>query len=369
VEDVGGFFASLKLQTDDASFQRGIGALSGIAGGLKGLLTGGAALAGISLGLRGIIDAANKQGQLLLQGDYLGMSADAISAWSGAVNEAGGSAAGFNESVKSMHRSLVQLYAQGKTNDQMFLNLGLLLEKSGSGISVDKFMGMGTNQQVMTLMNAARNFPDKQKGYEYLLSLLGPDALKTVQYSRVTGKGLQQMYSDALTRIYTGDQTRMGALKGTAEVRNLFDNMSGIWEGFSALAMSDSASRIKQINEWLKTNHENIQKGIDVAVGLGEMLMDLTSFAAIKGAAKGLKEWKGPKAPITSGQWWSTEGGNIGNVFKNIFQPAYEDIAKTLSRINVKIDLSDEAKKLLQAVATAGTKELQKAADTVSQQR
>jgi hypothetical protein len=367
LEDVGGFFASLKLMTDDASFQRGMGALSGIASGLKGILTGGAALGGISLGLKGIIDAANKQGQLLLQGDYLGMSADAISAWSGAVEEAGGSAQGFNESVKSMHRSLVQLYAQGKTNDQMFLNLGLLLEKSGT--SIDQFMNMNTNQQVKTMMDAARNFPDKQKGYEYLLSLLGPDALKTVQFSRKTGKGLDQMYSDALTRIFTGDQTRMGALKGTAEVRNLFGNMSGIWEGFSALAMSDAAPKIKEINDWFKANHENIQKGIDVAVGLGEMIMDLTSFAAIKGAAKGLKEWKGPTAPITSGQWWSTEGGNIGNVLKNIFQPAYEDIAKTLSRINVKIDLSDEAKKLLQAVATAGTKELQKAADTVSQQR
>lgn len=349
-EDVGGFFARLSLKTDKESFDRGSGALVEILGGLKGLLGTAAGMAGITASLKGMYDAASKMGQLMITGDYLGMSADAITAWSGAVNEAGGSAEGFVNSVKTMHRNLVDLYALGKENDPMFTNLALLLGKTRS---VDQFMKESTNQQVWDLMQAARTSKDPQKAYTYLLNLLGPDALKTIQYSRLTGKTLPQMYGEAGARDYATDRTRMGALAGTGEVRNLFDNMTGIWDAFSALAMSDAGPRIKKLNEWLRANHENISKGIDVAVGVGELLIDLTNFALLKGGVKGLKEWKRPDATVLDPKWWGAEAGNVGNLLKDMFQPAYEDIAKLISKTGIKIDLSDEAKKLLKAIPQA----------------
>ena len=114
-DNVGGFFASLEMVTDDASFRRGTDGIKSITSGLEGLIEKGLAIAGVTLGIKNLIDAASAQGQMLITAQQANMSADALANWEGVLNHVGGSMGAFTAAAATMNQQLDMMFAGGES--------------------------------------------------------------------------------------------------------------------------------------------------------------------------------------------------------------------------------------------------------------
>ena len=273
-EEVGGFFASLRLMTDDSSFQRGQAAVKGVGDSLAGMLKAGLAIAGITLGFKEFLHAADQAGKTLLMGDYLDMTAKSVIEWRGAVDEAGGSAEGFIGSIKTLHQNLIRLKEEGMDpGSKFFQNIAQLNVPGGP----EALIKMSQGDQVKALMNAAMNSKDKDLGNDLILQLMGQDALQTVLYSRRTGKSINSLLTSAGKRNYMNDKDMAGALAGSGEFRKLGDTGAGMFSALSAKTMAALAPQLELLNTWLEAHRDDIA---NMTTALGNLAGVLLGKAA-----------------------------------------------------------------------------------------
>lgn len=244
--EVGGFFASLKIMTDDASFQRGMSSIAGLANGLGKVTSFVGPLAAIAGVIKGILDLGTKEGQKLITGKFLGMSADEITAWSGAVQEANGNAQAFIGGIQQLESHLVGVTVQGRASDEMFKNLGILL---GPNTDFDKFLKQSTSAQVTQIMSAAqaRAATDPKGAAKLLQDILGSDAVQLLGSAIIQGKSVSSMYSDARQRIYVSDSSRREAWQGTAGVRVIGDALGNLASASAAKSFQNAADGINDL--------------------------------------------------------------------------------------------------------------------------
>jgi hypothetical protein len=359
-EEVGGFFASLKLQADQASFQRGIGSIKGVGDELARLVKIGLGIAGVTIGIKELLNAANKQGQLLLTANYLQMNADAVTTWSGAIKEAGGNSSAFIDSIKGLHQNLVRLKEEGMDpGNKFFQNIAQL------GVNPGDLVNMTQDQQVRTLMNAARNSKNPNLANDLILQLLGPDALNAVLYSRATGRSLDQMRGEAAKAIY--NPNRAGALAGMGQLRQAGGKFEGMWEAFSSKFIADLAPELKRLNDWLGQHQDEISQMIDAMAKLAAALVINVAVPVTKMMTGKMtsEDWFGKNnrgLPWTA-QYWV----DFWNMGKNIFS-GHPDAPLPLLGKDVKITIEDKTQGGVKVTPT-GVQDLHKAADTVTQQR
>jgi hypothetical protein len=312
----------------------------------------GLGIAGVTIGIKELLNAANKQGQLLLTANYLQMNADAVTTWSGAIKEAGGNSSAFIDSIKGLHQNLVRLKEEGMDpGNKFFQNIAQL------GVNPGDLVNMTQDQQVRTLMNAARNSKNPNLANDLILQLLGPDALNAVLYSRATGRSLDQMRGEAAQGIY--GPNRAGALAGMGQLRQTGGKFEGMWEAFSSKFIADLAPELKRLNDWLGQHQDEISQMIDAMSKLASaLLINFVSPIAksiITGDISNSSVVPHPGMPWTKGYWedtWQmTKDFFSGKMFRDI-----------------KIQIEDKTQGGVKVTPT-GAQDLNKAADTVTQQR
>ncbi len=362
-ESIGGFFASLDLKTDTAAFQRGESAIGGIASAIGGLLKGAAPIAALAESFNLMFSAASQQGQLLITGDILGMSADQITMWGNAITEAGGNANAFMESVKGMHKTLGALYAEGKTNEGMFIDLGMLFA-GGRGPSIDKWMKESTNQQLKDLFNAFQKAPDKQKAQIWLNNILGQDAVRMSYYMRETGRTLPGMLGTGQSNIYADDADRRSALRSTAEMRNFYSDLKGIWDYMSDELIGDLGPTVHELNVFMRAHHDDIKNGIKLFMDFEEAVIADSPIGIVVNALRNAGKIKGK---FGSREWFESlfeAGKGLAVSTVDPWKKVEEDINKIL---HVDVTVVDKTEAGIKAVGTG--KILKSAADRVHQLR
>jgi hypothetical protein len=313
------------------------------------MVKAGLAIAGVAESIKGLLDAANKQGQLLLTANYLQMSADAVTTWSGAIKEAGGNSSAFIDSIKGLHQNLVRLKEEGMDpGNKFFQNIAQL------GVNPGDLMNMTQDQQVRTLMNAARNSKNPNLANDLILQLLGPDALNAVLYSRATGRSLDQMRGEAAQGIY--GPNRAGALAGMGQLRQTGGKFEGMWEAFSSKFIADLAPELKRLNDWLGQHQDEITQMIDAMSKLASALLINVAAPIMKSITTGDISNSSivahPGAMPWTKQYWEDTFQLLKDILKGPIGFRVED----KSQGGVK-------------VTPTGVQDLHKAADTVTQQR
>lgn len=361
-EEVGGFFASLKLMTDDSSFQRGMSSIGGLVGGLGKIIGMAGPLAAIAGVIKKIIDLGGAEGQKLVTGELMGMSADQLTMWSGAMAEAGGNADAMISSVQKLHTHLVGVTTAGRGADETFKNLAILL----GDVDFDKWLKMPVNDQVKSIVSAAakpRAGLNQQQAY-YLLGEILPEAKQLVGYSHQTGRSVEQILKESLERIYVSDRSRREALTGKGQVGALGDALGNLMSASAAKSFENAAAGMKDLVAQVQGAQGAFKALSDLlgAVGAGFLnfgvliadlilgpliaIGDLLSGHPAKAAEDLMKSLNtlidslSLRGAVNGVEGWVKGGAKI---------PLIPGIPTDQQIIKVLVDLSADAKKLLSA--------------------
>jgi hypothetical protein len=284
-EEVGGFFVSLKMLSDDASFRRGEEGIKNVTDGLGSLIAKGAAIAGVTIGIRDLIKAASEQGQMLITAQQANMSADALANWEGVLNHVGGSMGAFTNAATTMNQEFEKMQFGGKAPaDDFFLALAQL------GLSPDKLKGENQDQRMKDIMSAALNY-NGPGGKDYARTLVrqlggGMPGLESIfDYLQLPaaatgGATFQSLWANAKKESFVNDKDRMAGEKGSAALRDLETTFKSIWGKLSSDIMGSLAPDIEKLNSWLDTHKDEIKNLIDGIAKLTDVIMKKLGGAA-----------------------------------------------------------------------------------------
>jgi len=273
VEEVGGFFVSLKALVDESSFRKGISGVNDLAGSLKGLILGGAALLGISASIKSIIDTAAKQGQMLITAQQVNMSASALSQWEGVLAHVGGSMDAFSGAAGRMNEEFLKMDFGGKPpSDDFFLALGQL------GIDVQKLKGEDSNARMQDILSHALSYSGPG-GKDYARTLVrqlggGMPGLESIfDYLQLPsaargGATWRSLWNQSGAEQFVSSRDRAKAEWGSAVFRDTQFIGAQIWGKFASDLMGDLAPSIKSMNDWLEKNNAAIS---DLVTHLAEL--------------------------------------------------------------------------------------------------
>lgn len=179
MQNVGGFFASLKLVTDDNSIQQGLAKFGKIPGSLKGIALGALGVAAGMVALE--VKTASSIAKLDAQARALGMGARVLDNWKTAIDLAGGEGEGFVGTLNKMNNAFQNLKI-GDVDESFIKNLGLM------GINFNQLMGMDNDKRVRTVFKAAEGMKDEGKR-NALLNQFGGQDLVTTFYQMIAKYG------------------------------------------------------------------------------------------------------------------------------------------------------------------------------------
>ena len=383
-EEAGGFYARLALNTDEASFSRGIGKIGDVASGLKGLLVAGAGLAGLTLSFKALLDAASEQANLGQMALSLNMSASNLQNWSEAIRIAGADAGAFASSVGVLNQKMVDLRAFGeKPGDKFWIAV------HGLGVDPNAMLTMTNGQRIAALMKGAENLSktNPQFAQTYLREALGQSAVNLLTRSMQTGVSVSEFYQKGAAASFTGGSDMTGAAKGMTELRQSAETMKGAFNLFSDRVLTDLTPSLKDLNAWLVDNKESIASLVKsladltaailtlTGIFLGIPLKDLATFQNTDAFKKNQQTIKDMNLGKT--------GSAVANATLNnpMMMWYYNSLTDILTKLGwkenpgvglgfgtVKIDITPEARRLLQ-VTTPGMGGGQAAADHVFQAR
>ncbi len=342
-EEAGGFFARLALNTDEASFSRGIGKIGDVAEGLKGLLVAGAGLAGLTLSFKALIDAASEQAKLGQMALSLGMSATNLQNWSAAVRIAGSNADSFVSSISNLNQKMVDLRAFGeKPGDKFWIAV------RGIGVNPNSMLGMNNDQRIAALMKGAENLAKTgplglQNAQTFLREAMGQSAVDLLLKARQNGVSVQSLYNRGAAASFTNGSDMTGAAKGIVELNQAAETMKGAFNLFSTDVMKDLTPALKTLNGWLMDHKEDIKAMID---GLAQLTAAILIFAGstlgkILGAAGAELSFLTAKTPEEKKKAAET-AGTFG------YSMAYA-IAGLIPGLREKMDTPEHEEKYLQS--------------------
>lgn len=189
--NVGGFFASLKLVTDEDSFKKGLGVLNAFPDMLKkgavGVLGLGAAMVGL-----GTV-TANSMTSLAAMAKQLGMNAMTLDNWQNAVKLAGGDSESFTASIVAMNEAFRNLKI-GEVKEDFIKATGM------SGADFSKLQGMNNDQRLRTIWGALEKVQDPGKQQALIQKIFGQGGVDLFSHMQLQGTTLSTLYSQAAAR-------------------------------------------------------------------------------------------------------------------------------------------------------------------------
>lgn len=252
--NVGGFFASLALTTDENSFKKGLGILNSFANlgktGIVGVAGLGAAF--VALGT----STANSMTKLDATAKQLGLNAMVLDNWQNAVRLAGGDADSFTSSLMTMNEAFRNLKI-GEVKEDFIKATGM------SGADFSKLQSMNNDQRIRTIWSALEKVQDPGKQQALIQKIFGQGGV------------------DLFTRLQLQRRPEPEAFSMSADLNMLFQNLKNTNEG-KALQFSDAdIARLR---------------GIDRSQALGEIWSRVSNVQDEKARQEVIVKVLGPKA-------------------------------------------------------------------------
>ena len=306
-ENAGGFFASLKLMTDEGSFTRGVGHVKSLADKLAGLVAWGAGLAGVALGLKGVINAAAEHGKIAITAEKLNMTTKNLEAWRTVIHQAGGDANGFTSSLEALHNKLVDLDKGIDPGGMFAQNL-----ERGLKLNMGAILKMSPEQAMRTIMEAGeeriRNTRSRKdvKGEDLAKSaveqLAGSDALNRVLWDVRLNKSLGGSLGRAGASVYTNERTTTKSFEGLGELNLLTDKLKSAFAALSEEVMKNLLPYLKRLNIYLETHQKEIKDFIE-SVGKAAEAIAKWAEGILKDAVKSKSAVDFVDKRLERGQW------------------------------------------------------------------
>ena len=273
-EEVGGFFASLKLMTDEGSFQRGTGHLKSLSDKLAGLVVWAAGLIGIAEGIKAVVAAAAEAQNIAFSAERFGISFKAIKEWEAAWSETGGTIKDVTTMMEQLQRKQVEIFKQGK-GSMDWQAISML------GLDPGATARQSAPQMAKSIIDAAekkiRGGADRGTILKVVDDLLGASASKQVEYDAAHGTSLGARMDRMGGAVY---ETGADALRGGAGVKEFMDLktiLANIGQAFSSKTMGALADTLKNFNDWLLSHNDIIVKLVDNLAALVKALAEWTA--------------------------------------------------------------------------------------------
>lgn len=247
--NLGGYFASLRLMTDEDSFRKGIGILEKFPTSLK---TVGVGALGVAAGMVALATTtANAMTKLDAQAKTLGMNALTLDNWKNAVKLAGGDADSFVGSLMNMNEAFRNLQI-GEVKEDFIKATGM------SGADFGRLQGMNNDQRLRTIWSALERVADPSKQQALIQKIFGSAGVDLFSRLQLQGNTLGQMYNQAAAMNPNTLADYETALKGN-ELQNSiavsFENTAKL----VGIKIEDALlPALQDLSKWLKDNKASI---------------------------------------------------------------------------------------------------------------
>jgi hypothetical protein len=238
-EEIGGFWASLTLKSDESAFAKGERALQGIATGLGKIVGFGVGLASAMVGFTALMGKINQtQATMNITAAEAGVSTDALANWSIVMQTVGADTEGFIAALKDLKNMTADL-ARGITpSNQKFVDMFGQL-----GITQKQWQGMDPGTLAQTILdNAVRQIKsgkNRNTIANAVANLLGEGGRTLLFSELLTGQSTAGYQRRAAQAMMTTESERLAAM-GPAQDLNLF--RSTIAEAKNLFAMKFMAA-------------------------------------------------------------------------------------------------------------------------------
>jgi hypothetical protein len=273
-EEVGGFFASLKLMTDEGSFQRGTGHLKSLSDKLSGLVMWAAGLIGIAEGIKAVVAAAAEAQNIAFSAERFGISFKSIKEWEAAWAETGGTIKDVTTMMEQLQRKQVEIFKQGK-GSMDWQAISML------GLDPGATARQAAPQMAASIIAAAeskiRGGADRGAMLKVVDDLLGASASKQVEYDVAHGTSLGERMARMGGSVFETKADAYAGGSGVKEFMDLKTILANIGQAFSSKAMGAMADTLRNFNDWLLSHNDLIVRLVDNLAALVKALAEWTS--------------------------------------------------------------------------------------------
>lgn len=263
---VGGFFASLKLVTDENSFRQGIGVLEKFPSKLKGLAVGAAGLAAGMVALA--TSTATAMTKLDAQARTLGMSARTLDNWRGAVGLAGGDADSFVSSMVNMNEAFRNLKI-GEVKTDFITATGM------SGADFSKLQGMNNDQRLRTIWSALDRVADTQKQQALREKIFGAGGVELASLLQAKGTSLFGLYNQAASLNPLSDADYASAIEGDKKQREIAQALEKTFQNLGIKIEQALLPALTKLAEWFGSHQKELD---DFATAVGNATSSVIAF-------------------------------------------------------------------------------------------
>lgn len=271
--NVGGYFASLKLMTDEDSFRKGIGILEKFPTSLK---TIGVGALGVAAGMVALATTtANTMTKLDAQAKTLGMNALTLDNWKNAVKLAGGDADSFVGSLMNMNEAFRNLKV-GEVKEDFIKATGM------SGADFGKLQGMNNDQRLKTIWGALEKVSDPAKQQALIQKIFGASGVDLFSRLQLQGNTLGGLYNQAAAMNPNTQADYETAIKGNELQNSIAVSFENISKQVGIKIEEALLPYLKDLATWLKENKTGIA---EFAAAIGN------ATAVILNSIKGIANW------------------------------------------------------------------------------
>lgn len=257
--NVGGFFASLKLMTDEDSFKKGVGILEGFP-----KLLGKAAMGAVGLGVAFVglgASTANAMTKLAATAKQLGMNAMTLDNWQNAVRLAGGDADSFTSSIQTMNEAFRNLKI-GEVKEDFIKATGM------SGADFSKLQGMNNDQRLRTIWSALEKVQDPGKQQALIQKIFGQGGVDLFSRMQLQGTNLGALYSQAAGMNPNTQADYDAAVKGNKANESIMVSFDNTIKKLGIEIEKALLPSLTQFSQWLIDNKKGLS---DFAVSVGNV--------------------------------------------------------------------------------------------------
>jgi hypothetical protein len=282
VEEVGGFFASLKLMTDEGSFQKGEAKLANMGEKLGSMVRWAAGLFGLAEGIKSIVSAATAAQEVAASAFRFNMSFSDLKAWGNAWQEVGGTVEQVESMMGRMARMQTDIFAlgRGQSNQSLEDMAWLGLNPGDAKTKTTEQLATEIIQGVLNKYRGAKSDSERQKALR-LGEGLAPEANTWIIEALKNGWNVDSKlnYQRGLS-FETGAQADAGG-KGVMALNNVKTGLGNAGQAFSSQFMADIQPALKEIGDWMHSHPDEI-------ASLTKGLADLTAAIVILAGGLGI---------------------------------------------------------------------------------
>lgn len=283
--NIGGFYASLGLNPDKASFESGMKLINSTADSFNKLI-GAARNAAVVLAMDKL---GASEAKLNRTSKTIGVTTEAMKVWSTAARIAGVNAEGVLGSMNKLANVINRQKYDAGAVTALTEKLGLLgiKYKEINELSADKGMKL-ILQRAQEAVNAGATLSEVAWKVE---DILGSDAMDLFVTMMQKGLTPDQMLAGAGNKIYTGAGDNEAATKFNAEFSEFKTTVRNIAEALGIKGEKLVTPYIEKINNWFDNNGNKIKTAIDNIYNVADKTIG-TSVKII-------------------GDWWKTNGDTV----------------------------------------------------------